>query len=651
MDSNTSAFTIESYGSCNGIFLFSGEFPELRDHYNFILDTNFKHNKKFSLAIYDLNNFNTTNPEIYFQSFCSYGQPIYSSASSIPYHNYNNQIIKDWDTFLACNSRTQLDSDQTLTDYGGYELSDINYSSLLFYGNGYDQSIISITGLLVSYFAIALGVLRLGLRSINSYAEEKAILKNDKMIYNFWKGGFSSNKETVEKMDEDERDDESWIDKFEKILMSSHLRIASLIVIIIMTLYLYTFLMVAFLYETERQIYYANGGFSAIETLRKVWGNPRMIKVILVLKVLCFNHFLIIILPTLKGRSSKADYWCFIIAWTVLNIVISAVDAHLSVPDMELTSLVVKYSNHYLKDHLQSMLTLTNDPSSSVIDQIVTAGYSKVLNKLSHLYSTSSLMFLLKTTFELVFLSIYLMVVTIKVFMNPSSFFLTLIVNSDKDKILNGRFYKNHGSSSEMTENDTTLTDNDHSNSEKSKATGSVSYLSSRKSTNSKKPAISNIQSNNKLLVLNPKAVFLSVVVIGLAVGQMLAVITQASSKLYVFIISASSPLFFLVSMVSYNMYIEYINLLKGLNEVSKMKEDFYKSHKLKGKKKPTEYDELPDITEEQKSEVFLQELVHHTEYTHADNKIIDDLDLWGASGSTSTDPNLKTYYYNLTEE
>ena len=108
MDSNTSAFTIESYGSCNGIAVFSGEFPQLRDHYNFILDTNFKHSKKFSLAIYDLNHFNTNNPEIYFQSYCEFGQPIYSSASSIPYHNYTIKSSKTGTRFWLATREPNL---------------------------------------------------------------------------------------------------------------------------------------------------------------------------------------------------------------------------------------------------------------------------------------------------------------------------------------------------------------------------------------------------------------------------------------------------------------------------------------------------------------------------------------------------------------
>lgn len=642
MEDSELSFNIAAYSSCSGMLLFSGEFSELKNTHNYILDTNFKNSRDFSLAVYNLTLLNASDPMIYFQSYCINGQPTYSSASSILYNNYNRQIIKDWETFLHSNSRNLLNETNIVPSLE--KLSNINYTSLLFYGNGYKSSLILNMGLFVSYFAIALAVLRLGLRSIYSYKEEKASIINDRLIHNFWKNAISSHKESKEKKTAD-NDKCTLLERFESVLLSSHLRIISLIIIIILTLYVYTYLMIMLLYETEKQIYSESGSFSAVKIVFSVYEKTYFRTSLLVLKLLCFNHFFINIAPTIKKRTSNTDYWCFLVGWIALNAISSAVCGHFYLFTMNLPPLLLKYLRIYLYDYLNKEVDATKYSVSDETTKALYVGFGKVLSKVSYLYGRSSMIFTFKTSVEIIFLLTYLIVVTIKILANPSSFFLTLLINKRKKKIVNKRFYKSHLSSPIIAENDITNSEGTHS-------LTSTSYPPSRKSWKiEQNHADMNMQMNESVLVLNPKAAFLSLAVIGLAIGQLISAIYQLKYKKNVFILLVSTPLFYLMNIVALNMYVEYMELLRGLNEVSQMKEDFYNTHK--SKKNNSNRDSHTDNNEDQKSNIFLQKLVPHIDLP--DNgmnmDLVDDLDLWGVNEMSSNDDNLKTYYYHLHED
>jgi hypothetical protein len=641
MGSSEFYFNIESYSSCKGTLVFSGEYPQLENTYNFILDTNFKSSREFSLAVYNLSLLNASDPVIYFQSSCLNGQPTYSSASSILYNNYNQQIINDWDMFIHSNSKNLSNATDPLS--GIHKFSNINYSSLLFYANNYNNSVILVLGQFVTYFAIALAVLRMGLRSIYSYKEEKASIINDRMIHNFWKNALSSSKESKEKKSV-EKDKSTFLEKFESFLVSSHLKIVSLIIIIIMTLYVYTYLVIMLLYETEKQIYSESGSFSAVQIVFNIYKKSSFSIIILVLKYLCFNHFFINIVPIIKKRTSVIDYWCFIMGWLALNVISTAVCGHYYLSEMGLYQLILKYSRIYLSAFASQTINFTSYSITDEFFKTLYTGSGKVLNKISYLYAMSSMMFTFRTSVEILFLIVYLIVVIMKVLVNPSSFLLTLLINKKKKKIINKRFYKRSASSSTTVENENT-------NGERSHSLTSASYPPSRKSwKNEQKHADMNMQVNESVFVLNPKATFLSLAVIGLAIGQLIGGIYSIKTKKNSFILLVTTPLLYLVNIVAFNMYAEYMELLRGLNEVSQMKEDFY--NKQRSKKRKSKRDSHADSNDDQKSDIFLQELVPQTDLsdTGMNSKMIDDLDTWGVDERGSNEDNLKTYYYHLNE-
>lgn len=640
MGSSEFYFNIESYSSCKGMLVFSGEYPQLENTYNFILDTNFKSSREFSLAVYNLSLLNASDPVIYFQSSCLNGQPTYSSASSILYNNYNQQIINDWDMFIHSNSNNLSNATDPLS--GIHKFSNINYSSLLFYANNYNNSVILVLGLFVTYFAIALAVLRMGLRSIYSYKEEKASILNDRMIHNFWKNALSSNKESKEK--KAVHKDESLLEKFESFLVSSHLKIVSLIIIIIMTLYVYTYLVIMLLYETEKQIYSESGSFSAVKIVYSIYKKSSFSIIILVLKFLCFNHFFINIVPIIKKSTSETDYWCLIVGWIVLNVTSTAVCGHYYLSEMGLYNLILKYSLIYLSAFAGQTINFTSYSITDESFHTLYTGSGKVLNTVSYLYAMSSMMSTFRTSIEILFLIVYLIVVIIKVLANPSSFLLTLLINKKKQKIVNKRFYKGNTSSS-------TIAENDIGNSERSHSFTSASNPSSRKTwKNEQKHADMNMQVNESVFVLNPKATFLSLVVIWLAIVQLLEGIYSIKKSKKSFILLVSAPLLYLINIVAFNMYAEYMELLRGLNEVSQMKEDFY--NKQRPKKLNSNRNSHADNNDDQKSDTFLQELVPQTDLsdTGMNFQMVDDLDTWGVEERVSNEENLKTYYYHLNE-
>lgn len=641
MGSSEFYFNIEAYSSCKGTLVFSGEYPQLKNTYNFILDTNFKTSREFSLAVYNLTLLNVSDPVIYFQSYCINGQPTYSSASSILYNNYNQQIINDWDIFIHSNSEASSNDTNSLS--GIHNFSNINYSSLLFYGNSYNNSFILVIGLFVCYFAIALAVLRMGLRSIYLYKEEKASIINDRMIHNFWKNALSSNKESKEKQSVDEHKS-TFLEKFGSFLVSSHLKIASLIIIIIMTLYVYTYLVIMVLYETEQQIYSKSGCFSAVEIVYSIYGKSSFSVIILVLKFLCFNHFFITIVPIIKKNTSVIDYCCFIVGWFALNVISTAVCGHYYLSEMGLYQLILKYSHIYLDNFSGESLNFTSYSITDEFFQSLHAGSGKVLNTISYLYAMSSMMLTFRTAVEIVFLIVYLLVVIIKILTNPSSFLLTLLINEKKNKIIHQRFYKSKVSSSIITEDNDTKKETSHS-------------LTSTSNSSNKKPwkieqkhADMDMQVNENVFVLNPKATFLSLAVIGLAVGQLIGGIYSIKAKKNSFIWLVSTPLLYLVNIIALNMYVEYMELLRGLNEVSLMKEDFYNRQSFK--RTDSDRNLNADNSDDQKNDIFLQELVPQTDQSdyEMNPEMIDDLDTWGVDERGFSDDNLKTYYYHSNE-
>lgn len=528
---------ISPYTSCNGFPIFGGNLSNLLEYENYLVF--FDDDNQNGLILYYLNG--PTMEEIYFQSSCLLGEPLFSPVNIIPFLDYNYHIKDDWAVFI--NSSNHKDYYKTVGGYSTTYIGKISY-----YDIGFDMrsSLFNRVVYVAMFATLALFLVKLGIQCINMHKLENISLNRHRV----------SNCETTS--------------AFQRLIgfTKRNFKSVSLILIIILNMHQYFYVLIWEIITVEKQ-FSSTGVYSALVDVLGVWDYTASYPTQLVCNILLFTYFLLNITPMIKKKMTKVDYYGFLIMWQAINTFAAV---------LEYFQFSVQYGNpsytlEYLVDKFQS--SLADDINTTLKMNILT----KTLLHSSRSFSRFNSFSVLFASLKAYLMVIYTIVVLYHLIKNPKSFFIK------------------------------------------------ISFINKK-------------QDNKKvsLTILNPKAALISVVVAVLLGVQLLLIASIIMSVSYSSTTSTMEALCYTLNVITFDVYKEYMLLLSGLDETSKIDEKMINQGEIQW--------------------VYFQQKIREESVNYNSDEDIDDLDEWETNIqqiqlSTKTDLNhaASTYIYKQLEE